>query len=203
MRYLSNGAVLTAMVALICWYPATGTCLLSTLTVSLPLQKADAIVVLAGSYQERCSAAAALFKGGYVKRIVLTDDNVRRGWSRHHQRNLYSIERSEEILLGAGVPQGALVRLPFSKCGTIYDALAVRAYLKSNKLQRIILVTSDYHSRRTLWIFQKVLRGLPVEIGIIPAHSTDLRMLDLFRECVKSVYYALRFTLGAEPTLSG
>src|SRR5689334_17238322 len=67
-------------------------------------ERADAIVVLAGSHQERVPAAAMLFRGGYAPLIILTNDGVRGGWSRKYQRNLYQVERAEEMLVDSGVP---------------------------------------------------------------------------------------------------
>ena len=98
----------------------------SYLTVSLPLIKADVIVLLAGSYEERAPHAASLFSAGSADCIILTDDGVRRGWSRKHQRNLYSSERCTEELVQRGVPRQSIIALPFYKSGTVYDAIAVR-----------------------------------------------------------------------------
>lgn len=136
-----------------------------------PLGASAAIVLLAGNYEERSPVAASLFLAGYAPRILLTDDGVRRGWSPQHQRNLYAIERTEIELVKRGVPQKAIVRLPFAKSGTRYDALAVREYLAREKLGSLILVTSDYHAPRALWVFQRVLRGLPVTVSMVPAPS--------------------------------
>lgn len=193
MRFWVCCAAATGIIALILCFPLVSKWLLPNLTVNLPLRNAEAIVVLAGNYQERCTTAAALYKDGYAPRIILTDDNVRRGWSHLHQRNLYSIERSEDMLIGLGIPRESIVRLPFFKSGTVYDALAVRRYLKNSNLHRIILVTSDYHTRRTLWIFRKVLDGMRIEIGVSPAQGADLGTLEIVRELFKYCFYFVRY----------
>ena len=64
-----------------------------------------------------------------AEKILVTDDNVRSGWSSKHQRNLYSSERIYEALTAQGVPGQAIVTLPFGKSGTVFDAIAVRDYL--------------------------------------------------------------------------
>lgn len=166
----------------------------SPLTVSMPLKSSNAIVLLAGGYEERAPVAASLYQDGYAGLILLTDDGVRRGWSKEHQRNLYAIERSEIELVKRGVPQQAIVRLPFRKSGTIYDALAVREYVIKQKLRSILLVTSDYHTRRSLWTFQKALRQLPVSITIAPANSHVLSLSDIALEYIKLAYYRIRFS---------
>jgi uncharacterized SAM-binding protein YcdF (DUF218 family) len=165
----------------------------SVLTVSMPLKSSEAIVLLAGSYEERAPTAASLYRAGYAGRILLTDDGVKGGWSRVHQRNPYAIERSEELLVRLGVPRRSIVRLPFWKSGTIYDAFAVKDYVVNHKIRSILLVTSDYHSRRSLWIFQRVLRQLPINITIAPASSNASFFPDIALEYVKLAYYRIRF----------
>ena len=55
-----------------------------------------------------------------------------------------------------------------------------------------MLVTSDYHTRRTLWIFRRVLQDLPVTIGITPA-PTSMFSLPALKEPFKLLYYRLRY----------
>lgn len=162
------------------------------LVVSIPLPSTKTIVLLAGSYEERVPVVAALYHKGLAARIVVTDDNVRRGWSRKHQRNLYNRERTYESLVKLGVPAQSIVILPFRESGTVFDALAVREYLSKERLGQIMLVTSDYHTRRTLWIFRLVLRDIPVSIGITPAPSPFLSLPSL-KEPFKLLYYWLRY----------
>lgn len=165
----------------------------SALTVSMPLKNSEAIVLLAGSFEERAPVAASLYQAGYAGRVILTNDGVRRGWSREHQRNLYAIERSEFDLVKQGVPRPAIVRLPFRKSGTVYDALAVRDYVINHKLRSILLVTSDYHTRRSLFTFQRVFQQLPVSIIVFPARSHASFFPEVAMEYVKLVYYWIRF----------
>jgi uncharacterized SAM-binding protein YcdF (DUF218 family) len=167
----------------------------SFLNVSIPIKKADAIVLLAGSYEERAPHAAALFSAGIANYIILTDDGVRRGWSRKYQRNLYSFERSTEELVQRGVPRQSIIALPFYKSGTIYDAIAVRDYAKNHNIGSILLVTSNYHSRRSLWIFQRVLQRLPVLVAVDPSSSSATLFPDIAIEYIKLAYYLMCFGL--------
>ncbi|MBV5283935.1 MAG: YdcF family protein [Paludibacter sp.] len=162
--------------------------------VSSPLPSAKTIVLLAGSYEDRIPTVVGLFHKGVAEKIVVTDDNVRRGWSQKYQRNLYSSERTYEALVALGVPGQAIVNLPFSQSGTVFDALAVRDYLVKERVGEIMLVTSDYHTRRTLWIFKRVLKDLPVTIGITPAPSPFFS-LSALKEPFKLLYYRLRYGL--------
>lgn len=171
----------------------------SLLIVDNPQKRVDAIVLLAGSYEERAPVAATLFREGYSGKILLNDDGVRRGWSREHQRNLYSIERSETELVTLGVPMESIVRLPFRKSGTIYDALAVREYVVNHNIRSILLVTSDYHTRRSFWIFRRVMGELPVVISVAPARAGGVIIHKIALEYLKLVYYMFCFGLITDP----
>jgi uncharacterized SAM-binding protein YcdF (DUF218 family) len=163
------------------------------MTVAVPLEKVDVIVLLAGSYEERAPLAISLYQTGKAGQILLTDDGVRRGWSREHQRNLFTMERAMIDLEKHGVPRHSIVMLPFRKSGTVYDAFAVRDYILKHNIHSILLVTSDYHTRRSLWTFRQVLQKLPVTIGIEPAASSVSLLSDTALEYIKFIYYLVRF----------
>jgi uncharacterized SAM-binding protein YcdF (DUF218 family) len=152
----------------------------------------DGIVLLGGNYSERAPKAADLYKKGYATRILLANDGVRGGWSRKHQRNLYNIERSEELLVQLGVPSEAIIKLPYDKSGTFYDALAVKKYASEHGLHSIHLITSDYHAYRALWVFKRAFGKMPVTIGITAAPS-PLFSLSSLKEPFKLVFYWLRY----------
>jgi uncharacterized SAM-binding protein YcdF (DUF218 family) len=160
--------------------------------------QSDAIVLLAGSFEERMPLALSLYRTGRAGQILLTDDGVRRSWSREHQRNLYTTERGINELVKQGVARQSITALPFSRSGTVYDAVAVRDFVVKHNIRSILLVTSDYHTRRSLWIFRKVLQPLPVTIGIVPSHSSSFSAVAL--ECCKLAYYFIRYgVLGEMP----
>ena len=87
-----------------------------------PITQADAIVVMAGSPGERLPAASFLYRQGTAPKIILTNDGVFSAWSELFQRNLYEIEWAEQALIQDGIPEQAIVKLPFSESGTYYDA---------------------------------------------------------------------------------
>lgn len=168
------------------------------------MAKSDAIVLLAGNHQERAPAAAMLYRDGYAERIILTNDGVLSGWSPKHNRNLYQIEWAEEELARLGVPRERIVKLPFYGSSTRHDALAVKRWFFRHGLNKVILVTSDYHTRRALWTFRNVFSGLPVEFAVYPARSSGVGARGSAVECAKLVYYWLRYgLLGLVPEAAG
>ena len=80
------------------------------LIVNVPLEKADAIVVLSGSETliERASLAAQLFREGRAPKILLTNDNRRGGWISAQQRNPFFYEGAILELRQQGVPETAI-----------------------------------------------------------------------------------------------
>lgn len=130
----------------------------------------DALVVLAGSplYNERIEHAIELYKHGRARAIILTNDGVRGGWSRRHQRNVSPMERGSDAILEAGINAASIVLLRQRVRSTYDEAVAVRAALQASAIRRVVIVTSAYHSRRALWIFRRVLENDGVLIGIDP-----------------------------------
>lgn len=165
------------------------------LIVKKELPHAEALVVMAGSMAERLPVAASLFQEGVAPLILLTNDGIFSAWSTEMNRNLYHIEWAESELVEMRVPEQAIVKMTYSSSGSIYDALNCRREILDKGIQSIIIVTSDYHTRRSLWTFQRVLRQYPVTIGTYPAisevsKSSDLsKFLELGREMIKYIYY--------------
>jgi uncharacterized SAM-binding protein YcdF (DUF218 family) len=130
----------------------------------------DAIIVLAGSplYDERIQHAIELFTLGRARSIVLTNDGVRGGWSRRHQRNLPPIERGRDALLDAGIDENRVVLLTGRVRSTYDEAIALREIAKTRAIRSVVIVTSPYHSRRAFWIFRRILASQGVQVGIDP-----------------------------------
>jgi len=176
---------------------------LSGLTVHKQLQQSEAIVLVGGAFTERAPAAAMLYREGYAPLVILANDGVFSGWSTKYHRNLYQVEWAAEYLIGQGVPRDRIVMLPFYGSATVFDALAVKRYLLTNKLKKIIVVTSDYHTRRAFWVFKNVVRDYTGDISIFPARSFSIETRSLAMEYVKLGYYFLRYgILGLLPQMN-
>jgi len=173
---------------------------LAGLTVHTPLTNSDAIVLLAGSYKERVPAAAMLYRKGYAPRVILTNDGLFSSWSTKYNRNLYQIEWAEEALIKLGVPREKIIKLPYYGRATMTEALAVKKFLLKSRLNKIIIVTSDFHTRRAFWIFKRTLKVYSSNITIFPARSIDVSTKEIVVEYAKNVYYVLIYgLLGLEP----
>lgn len=157
------------------------------------LAQSDALVLLAGNMETRTPAAAALYHQKHAPKLLLTNDGVLSRWSPKHQRNLYNIEWTQEMLTRSGVPATSIIKLPYAASGTVHDARAVRAYLQSHPVNSLLLVTSDYHANRALWVFKRVLHDMPVRIDVAASESGWSSVVPILLEPLKQVYYRIRF----------
>jgi uncharacterized SAM-binding protein YcdF (DUF218 family) len=159
--------------------------------------KSDLIVLLLGGPDHRPNRAAQLYLEGYAPKVAFCDSGEVVG----------SFARETEVTAGLlekkGVPRSDLVLLPDKVASTRDEAIAVRRYLQAHPMRRILIVTSNFHSRRALWIFQKTLRDTHVEVH---AASTphpgidrpdwywhDESALGYLIEGVKTLVYWIRF----------
>ena len=173
------------------------------LVVERPLERADVILILAGSsvYKERADRAAELFKQNIAPQIVLTDDGERGGWSSIEQRNPPFVELAKARLIADGVPAERIAIIKPDGSGTIYEARIFSETAGQNGWQSVLLVTSAYHTRRALRTFERAAATQDIKIGIVhTAFSRRTPAPDLWwlsadgwvwvtDEYVKSVYY--------------
>jgi uncharacterized SAM-binding protein YcdF (DUF218 family) len=149
---------------LLAWFAA------EHLIVEQPIERAEAILILGGSaaYVERTQKAAQLFKDNVAPKIFLTNDGTKAGWSKSEQRNPPYVELAEQSLIGQDIPKEHIEILPAITESTQDEANLLAKTAKERNLKSILLVTSAYHTRRTLWTFEKTMQynDVSIEIGI-------------------------------------
>ena len=169
-----------------------------------PLQKGDAIAVLAGTRMDRPLEALDLYLQGYAPRIVLTYDTRERSLDSLPARGVV-IPRDADIardtLTRLGVPAGAIIQPSRIHDNTAQEAQTLRSLAQEHGWRRIIIVTSRYHLRRAAFAIRREMQGTGIEIEMRgtryePAHPSrwwstrqDLRwVLD---ETAKLIAYEL------------
>ncbi|HEY1677595.1 MAG TPA: YdcF family protein [Candidatus Sulfotelmatobacter sp.] len=123
----------------------------SWLVVDRP-EHSDLIVVLAGETEYRPARALELLRQGYASRILL---NVPAG------AKLFG---ADEITLAKQyvrtLPEAAAITVcPIAGLSTKEESRDVQTCLGNEPASRILLVTSDFHTRRALSIFRRELPG--------------------------------------------
>ncbi|HVV73198.1 MAG TPA: YdcF family protein [Verrucomicrobiae bacterium] len=99
---------------------------------------ADALVVLGGGSYERPIRAAELFHEHVAARVIVTGTG--------------DCETNRRLLIQKGVPEDSILVEP-NATSTRENALFTSPLLRRIGAQRVILVTSWYHSRRSLKCF--------------------------------------------------
>jgi uncharacterized SAM-binding protein YcdF (DUF218 family) len=202
LRLVKVSVVVLLAWVLIAW------CWARWLSVAKPLDRADVIVVLSGSkaFRERTEFAATLYRNGVAPRILLTNDGERASWSNVEERNPPYQELAARELEQRGVPASAITLVDLPVQGTLDEAVTIRKYADDNGIRSILIVTSEYHSRRALWTFERVFAGREANIGLQSPKMTNAFAVTWWiypqgwktvgAEFVKMVYY--RMTVTAE-----
>ena len=136
------------------------------LVVSDPIDHADAIVVLGDDNFEgdRAARAAELFQARWAPLVVASGRMLR-----PYAGVADLIARDLE---GRGVPVAAVIPFAHHADNTLTEAQALRGMVAQRHWHRILVVTSNYHTRRARYIFRKVF---PSDVSVIvePARSSD------------------------------
>lgn len=138
---------------------------------------ADVIVVLSGAadFTQRARGGADAFTRLGSPRIWITDDNQRGGWDDTEKGNPYFVDRMQRELINHGVSSAAIERVPGYVHSTGDEAEAVIAMAAERNYRSVVVVTSDYHSRRALWTFERIAQkqNADLTIGLIRSPSGE------------------------------
>ncbi len=148
----------------------TGVLLLSHASSFLVLndpQPADVILVLAGGTDSRYGHAVALQKEGVAERIIVDADASRDRFGKS------DADLAADFLRNNG-PLGSEV-CPIREDSTFGEAVDVKRCLERQKVNSVLIVTSDYHTRRALSIFRKRLPQYAWSVAAesAPYHAAD------------------------------
>ncbi len=134
------------------------------LVVSRDIGPSDAIVMLASHEWERLPAAAEVARRFPASVVLLTMP------VKVTKFNCHLCSERASWLSHEGVAAERIVQLdPNPTSNTYGEAVAVRDYATRHPLHKLVVVTSPYHTRRALHVFEHVLRGMGVEVGVVPA----------------------------------
>jgi len=121
-------------------------------------QHADVIVVLAGETDRRPARALELLRAGYAPRVLLDVPAAAKIYDRQTidvaQNYVNSFPDHEKIAV-----------CPIAGLSTKAEAQEVVRCLGRTTGERILLVTSDYHTRRALSIFKRELKESEISVA--------------------------------------
>jgi uncharacterized SAM-binding protein YcdF (DUF218 family) len=133
--------------------------------------EADDVLILGGGENTRPFVAASLYKAGLARKILVTEDAVLPQHVDSFLPPFHEVNRN--VLVNRGVPAADFAFLPASAENTYDEAVALAAFLKGKPTARVLVVTDDYHTRRSRWVFDRVLGRQADRLSFVSAPSID------------------------------
>lgn len=187
---------MAAVLGLLAAAPYTGTALVVSRAVANP----DAIVSLASHEWERLPAVARLASQNPRALVLLTLPQPATVFNCHDCSN--RLDRLRHF----GVARSRVQVVPLHAGGTYGEALAIASYARQKGIRRLLIVTSPYHTRRSLATFASAFRGTGVEVGIEPARDSPADPSRWWRapydrayvtyEWTATIYYRLKYGIA-------
>ena len=156
------GAVVAVLLGRSLWLPFAG----NFLVVADPLQRADALIPLAGG-QERVVYAAELFNQGCADWFIVTDMPLNVPGIRASYGELVKREATWQ-----GVPEGHILVAPATVETTYQEALAVRQLAEERGLRSLIVVTDPFHTRRARMAFRAAFSDSDINVMVRPVNES-------------------------------
>ena len=171
-----RGGITAKLIGLLCFVLVLGTLYLvrrpllrsagEGWLVEDPLEKSDAIVVLSidNFYADRATRAAEVYRQGLAPLVVASGVRL---------RPYAGIgELMEHDLIERGVPKEKILRVPHDAENTREEAEVLVRVATEKNWKRVIIVTSNYHTRRTRYIFRRVFPG-KIAVSVAGARDGD------------------------------
>ncbi len=122
---------------------------------------ADVILVLAGETELRPARGLELLRAGYASRLILDVPAAAKifRWT--------ELELAQQYV--QQLPEASRISVcPISGLSTAAEVPDVSRCLRGSRVRTVLLVTSDYHTRRALSTFGKLLPDYRYEIAAVP-----------------------------------
>ena len=129
-----------------------------------PLQQSDALLLLSDDnfFADRATRASELYRQKLAPVVVASGRRLR--------PTAGVAELMEHDLLERGVPKDRIIRFPQDADNTREEAQALRALVVEKNWHSVIVVTSNYHTRRARYIFERVF---PDSVAVRVASARD------------------------------
>ena len=181
--------VFALIVALIAAHPLYLGALGNFLVVPDPLTKSDALVVLDGETpkDERLLYAVGLWQRGYAPRIILSarlED-----WMTYEDYPGWRHAMKLKIL-----PDGVLSVAGHDADSTKQEARKLLPYIQQYGYAKVIIVTSNYHTRRAKRVFKEEWAGSGIHVLFAAAADRDFHPGEWWRHRADSRTFYYEFS---------
>ncbi len=131
------------------------------------MEKSDVIIVLGGEIKgERTKRAVELFNQGYAD-VLLFSDGTDLSW------RTKAVDEMVDLARELGVPEDAIQKETSSR-STYENAVFSKEIMLDKNYQSAIVVTTDWHSKRSKFIFDKVFDETNIKLTY--ANAPDERI---------------------------
>jgi uncharacterized SAM-binding protein YcdF (DUF218 family) len=131
------------------------------LTSPDPLQRADAVYVLGGTFIDRALEALHLYREGYTPRIVLSPDRREKGAIALERQGVHMPSTAEVVknlfVTSLGVPAADIEVIPGSVDNTAQEADAIRSLIEAGHWRRLIVISDCATTRRAGYAMRRVI----------------------------------------------
>ena len=137
-----------------------------SLVVEDPLEKSDAIIILSDDnfYADRATRAAELFRQKLAPVVIASGLRLR--------PNAGIAELMTHDLIERGVPRENILPFPQDADNTREEAQFLQKLVQEKNWKSVIVVTSNYHTRRAKYIFGKIFAN-SVTVRMAAARDAD------------------------------
>ena len=127
------------------------------LVVNQPLGEVDAIIVLGGGSKERIAHGVELFNKNYADTLIISGCSG---------ANAYGVLRMRQTAMDMGVPDSSILldALDGHNPGTGDQAITLRQMMQQYNFTSAIVVTSNYHTGRVRFIFDRAFKGTGIKL---------------------------------------
>jgi uncharacterized SAM-binding protein YcdF (DUF218 family) len=140
------------------------------LVVSDPLEHADLIYVFAGDFWgSRVLLGANLGSKGWAPRVIMSGGLYSGGG----YVNRYAGDLAVDFAVQHGYSRGLFLSVPFEAHSTIDEARAMGPIFHRLGARSVLLVTSNFHSRRAAQVFRLLLPEFEFRMEGSPDHTFD------------------------------
>lgn len=137
-----------------------------TLVSQDPAAPADIAVLLAGDmYGERMATAASLVESKLVPRVLVSGP--------HGVYGTWESDLAIDWAVKQGRPREWFVPLHMDADSTVEEVNALIPWLREHQMKRIIVVTSNFHTRRSREIWRSLAKDFDVRLVAAPCREFD------------------------------
>jgi uncharacterized SAM-binding protein YcdF (DUF218 family) len=164
-------------------------------------QHADVLYVLGGAPFDRGSYAAHLLISGAAPIAYTTGSNFS-SILKAEGREVSEAELSRSAAIRAGASPQRVLPFPYGT-STFEEAQGVLLHAQRLQVDTIVVLTTDFHTRRVGKVFRKRFAGTGIHVLVASAPSSDYDadrwwaseqgLLMVNNEYVKTLFYALKY----------